>query len=368
MSKQEICVECGCVLDKEIRREFNEALYCPDCLERKTQVCSHCGERVFRNQTLQDGRRIICEDCYDDYYITCRDCGRIILQEHAFYENDEDDDAYCPDCYNRRQNAPIKEYGYKPEPIFYGSGSLFMGVEIECDLGGEDEESARELLDIANRKNEHLYIKHDGSLREGFELVSHPQSLAYHSEKMPWQEIFGKAIQLGYRSHQTTTCGLHVHVNRDAFGETPQAQENGISRLVYLVERHWSELLKFSRRTEESIKRWANRYGIRTTTKETYDAAKCNRSRYCAVNLEPRDSFEIRIFRGTLNYKTFISTLQMVEELCHLAMYFDDATVEKMSWLDIVMRIDKTKKPELVEYLQSKQLYGNEQIPEREEV
>ena len=28
---------------------------------------------------------------------------------------------------------------------------------------------------------------------------------------MPWQEIIAKARQLGYTSHQSRTCGLHVH-------------------------------------------------------------------------------------------------------------------------------------------------------------
>ncbi|MBQ4517140.1 MAG: hypothetical protein II997_00975 [Clostridia bacterium] len=46
MSKEKNCVECGCILDKAMRREYNGELYCPDCLERETEVCSHCGENA----------------------------------------------------------------------------------------------------------------------------------------------------------------------------------------------------------------------------------------------------------------------------------------------------------------------------------
>ena len=113
--------------------------------------------------------------------------------------------------------------------------------------------------------------------------------------------------------------------------------------------------------------RWASRYGIHTTAKETYKSAKEKYAgRYVAVNLENANTIEIRIFRGTLNYKTFIATLQLVEEICNNATYFDDGYFEKLSWSDFVKNINEKKKPELVEYLKTKQLYVNE-ITESEE-
>ena len=156
-----------------------------------------------------------------------------------------------------------KEYNYKPEPIFYGSGDLFMGIELEIDKGGEYNSNAQKLLNIANARAEHIYCKHDGSIEEGFEIVSHPMTLEYHIDNMNWKEVFEAAVAMDYRSHQTTTCGLHIHVNRHAFGSTIDAQEDVISRIVYFVENHWNELLKFSRRTEANINRWASRYGKR---------------------------------------------------------------------------------------------------------
>ena len=95
-------------------------------------------------------------------------------------------------------------------------------------------------------------------------------TLDYHTNTMNWEEVFEKALSMGYRSHQTQTCGLHIHVNRLAFGKSSENQEDVISRIVYFVENHWNELLKFSRRTEANINRWASRYGISTTAKDTY--------------------------------------------------------------------------------------------------
>lgn len=59
---------------------------------------------------------------------------------------------------------------------------------------------------------------------------------------------------MGYQSHQSGTCGLHVHVNRTAFGETEKEQDEVIARILYHFEKHWEELLKFSRRTYKQLK------------------------------------------------------------------------------------------------------------------
>ena len=61
-----------------------------------------------------------------------------------------------------------------------------MGVELEIDGAGELDSKASQILDVANRGGlELLYCKHDGSLDDGFELVSHPMSLEYHCHQMP---------------------------------------------------------------------------------------------------------------------------------------------------------------------------------------
>lgn len=41
-----------------------------------------------------------------------------------------------------------------------------------------------------------------------------------------------KARNLGYRSHQTSTCGLHIHINRNAFGDNQSEQEEAISKIL----------------------------------------------------------------------------------------------------------------------------------------
>ncbi len=110
-----------------------------------------------------------------------------------------------------------------------------LGVALEIDGGGEVEEYAKALLVIANREAPRMYCKRDSSLDRGFELVSYPMSLCYHQQSMPWQDIVEQAVNMGYRSHETNTCGLHVHVNRSSLGAGEAEQEGSIARILYFI-------------------------------------------------------------------------------------------------------------------------------------
>lgn len=358
MKEKLTCSYCGAELTEETAQHFDGVTMCEECLDAKTVTCDNCGERTWKNDSIRTNYVTLCVGCYENHYTSCDECGCLLHNDDALYDEDNDR-YYCQSCYNSHRNRAIKSYYYKPDPIFYGSGSLYMGVELEIDKGGEDNANAEKLLDIANRVEEKIYCKHDGSLHDGFEILSHPMTLEYH-ETMNWKELFDKAIEMDYRSHNTSTCGLHIHVNRSAFGDSFYEQEEKIARVVHFVELHWNELLKFSRRTEDSINHWASRYGIMTTAKETYDNAKKKHTgRYVAVNLENVNTIEFRLFRGSLRYETFISVLQLVYEICRFAIMLSDKELENMSWSEFVLKIDKdTSKPTENTYIQDLKIFA----------
>ena len=364
-----VCNECGRNLGGETVMEFENDIFCEECFLRLTVVCSCCERRIWRDDAEGDSFTPLCRHCYDYEYTNCERCGCLLENNSAYYYEDDSDYPYCQECYERIMAEPIKSYGYKPEPIFYGSGKIFYGIELELDCGGEDSSNAQKLLDYVNQDDDYIYAKHDGSLSNGFELVTHPMTLDYHLNEVDYLGLFERAVAMGYRSHQSSTCGLHIHVNRSAFGETTEEQEEVIARIVFFVENHWNELLKASRRSECSIERWASRYGIAENTQNTYKKAKERHlGRYVAVNLENYNTIEFRLFRGTLRYPTFVATLQLVDEICHACTYLNDKELEGLSWSSFVLGI--YDKPELVEYLKLKRLYVNElsSIEEQEEM
>lgn len=332
---------------------------CQECFQQETIVCEDCGRRIWREDNCGD-TFYLCSPCYDRHYSRCSECDCLIHNSGAFYLPSRQDEPLCETCYDAlKDHANIHEYRYSPDPVFHGDGPLYLGVELEIDGGGESNYHAGKTLDIGNAEEENIYCKHDGSLEEGFEIVTHPMSLDYHLEQMPWEDILSEARHLGYFSHDTETCGLHVHVSRAGLGDSPEAQDSTIARILYFFEKHWDKLLVFSRRTEEQIARWAERYGYRDHPREILTHAKNEKrgDRYCCVNLLNRDTIEFRIFRGTLCLNTLAATLQLVHRLCCLAYSLSDEEMKALTWEQF---LGTCHQRELLRYLKQRRLYSGE--------
>ncbi len=356
MEEQRICSMCGCALDDDEHTEIDDELICDGCAEEHTVQCDHCGETIWRNDAITDEHTALCPCCFDEHYRRCEDCGRLLHDDDILWSGDY---PYCSSCYDRIETE-IEEYGYKPNPIFYGEGNRYFGVELEIDGAGKYDESAARIKKQTNVRCEHIYCKSDGSLDDGFEIVTHPMTLNYHMTCMYWEDVLQEAVRMGYRSHMTNTCGLHIHVNRDAFGETHDEQEKVIERILFFTELHWNELFTFSRRSPHSMNRWAARYGIEKTGKAILDKAKKgNVGRYAAVNLCNYATIEFRLFRGTLKLNTLLATLQLVNKKCDMAISMTEEEIARQSWRDFAMTVNE---PELLQYLKERQLYVNDEI------
>jgi len=81
--------------------------------------------------------------------------------------------------------------------------------------------------------------------------------------------------------------------------------------------------------------------------KEVY--GKSSGTRYQAVNFENRNTVEFRLFRGTLNYTTFMATLEIVDALVHWA--------NQLSISDILASGDAFGN--FTDFIRSKPLYVN---------
>lgn len=355
--KTVFCDCCGRLTLEQNAHDIDGDLICDNCLMNNYFTCDCCGELLHRNFRNWTRNGAVCDCCADVYYINCTECGELIPENESMW--DEASEQYlCDSCYDERRNRAIHDYYYKPVPMFYGcNDSLYMGIELEVDKGGENGENAEKLLDIVNATDEHVYIKHDGSLNDGFEIVSHPATLNYHTHDIAWAELMEKSRAMGYRSHDTNTCGLHVHVSRKALGETWEEREETTAKILYFIENNWDNVVKFTRRNSDNLARWACRYGVEATPKDTYEKAKDCDDRYQCVNLLNDNTIEFRIFRGTLKHSTFIATLQFVHALCNMCKNCTDEDIINANWVTFLNDIPPRKYPELVEYLKIRGLY-----------
>ena len=271
--------------------------WCAHCSDTFAHRCGDCGQYFTRSAMVTDD---ICDRCFSDHYGTCGGCGEPVHNDDSYYDEDADEDM-CRGCHEgtSRQPTGLREYGYKPTPKFHGVGPLFLGVELEMEAKDCSIGSLREEL----QTDETLYyMKRDGSLSNGLEVVSHPCSLTYHREEFGWADILQKARKEGARSHDTTTCGIHVHLSRKFFSRVEE------TRFVAFVNVHSANLIKIARRAGTGYTSYkAKELGAkRITTQE---------GRYEAVNMYNSTTLEVRIFKGTLKYESFMACLEICDAM-----------------------------------------------------
>ena len=329
--------------------------WCEDCIESYAFYCEGCNE--YYDESSYDsyegpGCSTLCSSCYENETVTCGNCDEVIWRDNAHW--DDDADMYlCEDCYEQMERVPnvIHDYGYKPRPAFHDRGhvwgevpvdvkALFFGVEDEADKGENPRAAAKDVQDVTDA----LYIKHDGSLENGFEIVTHPCTLAYHMYEFPWRHVCSNALKHGFKSHDARTCGLHVHVGCGQFADSTDGQRDVVAKIVLLVDRHWDALVTFSRRKAGQLDHWASRPRLDNTLTNEYMIRRnalstMDEGRYQAINLtnfNRNRTIEFRLFNGSLKRDTIIATLQLVSNLCKYAMAHTMAEVLASSFMDIV--------------------------------
>lgn len=363
----ERCEDCGewrSVYDlTTAHRRYGDSLVCDDCLGDYYFQCSHCDDwydnRAFSSYTIYNGEHI-CEDCRSNFYAVCYDCGEL-YPDSDLYWNERLQEYLCDDCERNGNHNCINSYSYRPTPIFFGitgrptaNDPLTFGVELEVDDGDSSDENDC-ASDIASNFPDTVYMKDDSSVQ--FEIVTHPCTLDYHCNEFNWDDLTEIPKSYGFKSHNTGSCGLHIHVGRTQLGDDGATS----ARIALLMYRFREALLKFSRRAEYQLNRWArfptfdfNFDGMTERNLMRAVSEKIsNGNRYQALNMCNSSTIEFRLWRGTLLPNTILATLQLTSNLC---LFARDESLERVlscSWLDVARY---NEYPELNNYLHEKSL------------
>lgn len=180
--------------------------------------------------------------------------------------------------------------------------SVLYGIELEI-YSPEDTskyDCAQLIHKIAQNTGFIIKTETDGSLNAeyGIEIIFAPLS------ELAWRARYSKIYQflkslqaLGCSSHDNNKCGLHVHISRALKPEKHASQEKNLKSLVYKNEEFFKLL---SRRNDYEYCRFPSMYNFRRN------------QHYQAVNVENSNTIEIRFFRGTLNYESFLASLETI--------------------------------------------------------
>lgn len=259
----------------------------------------------------------------------------------------------------RKINKFIKSYNYSPDKFIFSNleeekedCKLFLGTEIEIDCAGEDDENAK----WVNENLENCYTVHDGSLARGFEIVTQPSTIKYHKQ-MNYKKVFEWLSRKGYKSHDTKTCGLHVHVNRDYLSKNKTVQDLCITKILFLLEKYWKEVVRIARRDSNSYSQKIKRDNDEDSLFDLLYKAKGNGyfsgAKYNCLNLLHKETIEFRIFKGTLKYETYIATLEFVKNIVDVCKKISLEDIQSVTFENII-NINETEY--LVGYLKDRKI------------
>lgn len=340
-----VCEECGEAFryDEDEYADCDGHVYCNECAGYNGYVqCWECGSWIRESNAtipVDANDRYYCTHCAERELSFCEDCGDAFVYDDNLLVDPITDSRYCEHCYPI--HCPIDTYHtFKNdgEYHFYGcsrddvrTNSPYLGFELEVDDGC----SVREALDAIKRcdfPSEYFHFESDGSLNDGFEIISQPASINYHIQKTDeYAKAWNGVVSAGYSSHDAGTCGLHVHVDRAYFEDK---EDSSIAKILFIMERHWDNLVKFSRRKNSQM-HWCYRYGS-SPTSIVKDSKKSCYGRYYALNLTNDETIEFRLWRGTLNINTFMATLKLTARICEIAKHTPAVVLAKMTWDDIL--------------------------------
>ena len=301
-------------------------------LDEDVFVCEDCERPVCDEESFSiNGDRTVCEGCYDSY---------AYCDDHDYYYY-RDDTCYSCEEDRRYGSRLIRDYSERVEVVFHivragrptetlslpGRTSV-TGFELEMEANNADLE---EMAEVINDSLGHLSImKHDGSLSHGLELVTQPLALDFVRDHLDLG-VLKRVADMGARSAQTTSCGLHVHLNRSYFTGR-ETSVYTLMRTLYDNSQQWRIL---AGRDNSTYANWGDTDGetrrALTVAKGTkrYPGRGLGGDRYVPMNTNNGATFEFRFFKGTLKPSTVLARVESIHALAHFAMAYTPSSIAK---------------------------------------
>jgi len=169
-------------------------------------------------------------------------------------------------------------------PFAYGTETPVMGFELELEASKrtphalESEELAANILSYT----EDVMCKRDGSLEQGFEIISQPATFFYYENHFNWGWT-SPIIKSDFKVNGIGERGFHIHINRASFVDEAHTQR--------FADAIVADVKMFQRLSVDSFFAPEHSY-CATRTSNPDDSI----GRYCAVNLLHRNTVEVRCF------------------------------------------------------------------------
>ena len=226
--------------------------------------------------------------------IECRTCGTEVVDVECV-------DGVCSSCvdsaykihsYSTRVEGMLKFKATKVKP-----STVYLGCELEYETINRN----RAQVDVGKLLHGHALMKSDGSIRNGFDIVTFPATLDIHLD------VFKKFYDnLPPDLKIEKNVGMHVHISRKPLSQLT------LGKMAEFLNR-----LDNKQFIHHIAGRIDNSYA-RMDSGRTVTFPWKNRNggdRYNALNLNNQNTVEIRLFATPIDYKTFAMRLQFCQAL-----------------------------------------------------
>jgi len=279
---------------------------------------------LLENEIMIEG---ICYDTREVKVVRCTECNVKCVDTETV-------DGICVDCCGR--DYRVHNYTHRVEETLgfdrqKPKSEPYLGIEMEFQV---DKEKAGRLY-VGNTMFGHALMKDDGSITNGFELVSRPAG--YWTHILKYDSFL---TNLPEYIHPHKSCGMHVHISRTAFTYL------GAGKLVEFMNRKDNKdfVKLIAGRGTTSYQNRDDNYDkytpYRQAVKDKYVG------RYNFVNLNNKKTIELRIFATPANKLEFNIRMQFVKamiEYCKPAIH--SVSLEQQTYFkSFVTWLDNTKK------------------------
>lgn len=344
---------------------------CPDCgrkyyyTEKYNNKCFHCycitedTKEVIRKK---DAYYYNEEDKYFKEKIKikkCHCCGHNFIEEGHTYMKNTVKMTICNNCnqelderlcyeeqhYNGIVGIISNYHNNNTKQHLYGllkdqSDTDFkgFGFELEVDKSIVDGPYAslynnivaHAIIDNTGLEKDEVFFETDGSLDNGFEIISQPHTIdAFYEKTDSWKKMLDILSDATFKSHNAGTCGLHIHVSKTWFGSSERQQNFNIGKIYKFFDTYWTDLCAASRRDtsstyycsknktsikyrEENRRHKTESHAWQAQAQYDHVTRHDSASHHRALNNSNYGTFEIRLGRGTLNKASFFAWIDLV--------------------------------------------------------
>lgn len=254
----------------------------------------------------------ICSDCRDDY-VYCDERDTYVERGDEYESEDEDEPEYR---LIGNYHSSKRVLGHIPSSYDNRKPRVLLGLELEMEANRDDvddlDDRAEVLLDEMeyHKGTRYCALEQDGSLDYGFEMVTGYTGLDVHQKQL---EFFKNRFE-GMRSHDTRTCGLHIHICK-----SDMSIYHAMKMVLFINDTGNANLIRaLARRDASSYAKFKDKKGDTSWVKDANraranksDKLRClNADRYEALNFQNEKTIEFRLFKGTLKYETIMACLE----------------------------------------------------------